>query len=123
MNQPTTYKRKETVLSVGAIPQLLALREAVLGSAGCDVFTTTDPQEAAEKIAGGRCGVLLICYSTPPEWQHKLIDEFRAACPKGRIVAITNHPVPEHRTQVDCLIYGLDGPEFLIDAVLGKKAA
>jgi DNA-binding NtrC family response regulator len=110
------------VLSVGAIPQLLTLREAILVSEGYDVLTTANPEEAAKRIDEGRCGVLLLCYSIGPEWQHKLVERFRASCPKGRVVAITNHPITQPWSEVDRMVYGIDGPECLIDAVRGKAA-
>lgn len=122
MTPPPSRKSRQTVLSVGAIPQLLILREAILASAGFQVFTTSDPREAEKKISEGHWHILLLCYSLEAEWQHKLIQQFRATYPQGRVVAITNHPITERRDEVDRMVYGIDGPEFLIDAVRGKAA-
>jgi hypothetical protein len=37
-------------------------------------------------------------------------------------VAITNHRVVETPKEVDALVYGVEGPEILIDALRGKAA-
>jgi hypothetical protein len=110
------------VLSVGSIPQLLSLRHEILEANGYQVFTTTIPLEAAKRIRAGDCGVLVICYSTPDYWREVLIRDFRGHCPRGGIVEITNHPVTQAPNDVDALVYGLDGPEILIDAIRGKAA-
>ena len=114
--------RQSTVISVGKLPELLSLRAAVLQSAGYAVFTTTDPQEAAARIGKTDCGVLLVCYSLQDEWRERLVQRFRELCPEGRIIAITNRPVAESPKDADELVYGVEGPEILIDAVRGKAA-
>jgi len=111
-----------SVISVGSLSRLLALRAALLHSAGCAVFTTTDPQEAEAAIESGSCRILLICYSVPSEWRERLLRAFRKNSPNGRIIAITDLPVVEPPKDVDELIYGVDGPEVLIDAVRRKAA-
>jgi DNA-binding response OmpR family regulator len=111
-----------TVVSVGTIPELLSLRAAILQSAGYAVFTTTVPQEAIQEIRSGHCGVLLLCYSVSEESRQELIREFRERCASGRIIAITNRPVAETPKQVDELVYGVEGPEILLQAVNGKAA-
>lgn len=118
----THPKYKATVLSVGTIPELLALREAILHSEGYFVFTATRPNDAFEQIRRGECGVLLLCYSVPEKIRPQLIKEFRRRCEHGRIVAITNRPVTETPKEVDALVYGIEGPEILIQAVGGKVA-
>jgi DNA-binding response OmpR family regulator len=111
-----------SVISVGSLSRLLALRAALLHSAGCVVFTTTDPEEAEAAIETGGCGVLLLCYSVPSEWRERLLRVFRKHSPTGRVIAITDMPVVESPKDVDELIYGVDGPEVLIDAVHRKAA-
>jgi hypothetical protein len=49
--------------------------------------------------------------------RYSLITKFREHCPKGRIVAITNQAIVEPPREVDNLVYGIDGPEALIDAI------
>jgi DNA-binding response OmpR family regulator len=115
-----SQNRPRTIISVGELPELLSLRAAVLKSAGYVVFTTTDPQEAASRIGKADCGVLLLCYSISDEWRKQLVGRFRELCPEGRVVAITNRPVAETPKEVDELVYGVEGPEILIDAVRGK---
>jgi CheY-like chemotaxis protein len=109
-----------TVISVGTLPEVLSLREAVLKSVGYTVFTATNPQEAATRIRNGECGVLLLCYSVQDEWRGQLIREFRETCPQGRVVAITNGNMAEVPKEVDELIFGIEGAEALIDAVRGN---
>ena len=113
---------KVAVISVGKFPELLWLRASVLQSAGFAVFTTTDPQEAAARIGKADCGVLLLCYSVSDEWRTQLVQRFREHCPEGRIIAITNRPVAEIPKEEDELVYGVEGPEILIDAIRGKAA-
>jgi hypothetical protein len=113
---------KGTVVSVGANPELLSLRAQVLQSAGYQVFSTTVPQKADFRMGTGDCGVLLLCYSVSVDWRKRLIENFRARCPKGRIVAITNLPLTETPKDVDELVYGIEGPEVLIDALERKVA-
>ena len=86
------------------------------------MFTTTDPQEAQAAIESGSCRVLLICYSLPSVWRQRLLRVFRKHSPTGRVIAITDLPVVEPPKDVDALIYGVDGPEVLIDAVRRKAA-
>jgi hypothetical protein len=114
---------RNRVLSVGFLPSLLSLRHAVLESTGYEVFTTDIPREAAERIRAGDCGVLVICYSTGDSWRRSLILDYREHCPDGRIVAITNHQVGEEAGDVDALVFGLEGPEVLIDVIRGDKKA
>jgi hypothetical protein len=111
----------QIIISVGALPELLALREWVLQSAGYAVLTAS-PKEAASRVRNGECGVLLLCYSVPVEWRNRLVQRFREHCPGGRIIAITNQPVLETPKEVDALIYGVEGPEALLDVIQANEA-
>jgi len=103
------------VLSVGNNPELLWLRDAVLRSAGFDVITSLNLQDGLARIEGEDCGVLLLCYSRRSSRAKRLADSFRANCPQGRIVTIMNEKgEPEF---ADLVIYGVDGPEALIEAI------
>jgi|SRR5581483_2428904 len=104
------------VLSVGEHSELLSLREAVLRSAGFDVFTTHDKKVALNRIKEGHCGVLLMCYSLPDGWREQLVKTFRQHCPQGKVVAISNKAI-EKVPLADEVIYGIEGPEALIDAL------
>ncbi len=119
---PSHPKCGATVISVGAIPELLSLRAAILQSEGYAVFTTTNASEAVEQIRNGHCGVLLLCYSVSDKARQQLIHEFRESCADGRIVAITNRPIAETPKEVDALVYGIEGPEMLIEAISRKAA-
>jgi DNA-binding NtrC family response regulator len=113
---------KRTVISVGTLPEVVSLREAVLKSVGYNVFSTENPDEAISRIRNGDCGVLLLCYSVRDLWRGQLVREFRERCPHGRIVAITNSKIDEVPKEVDELIFGIEGAEALIDAVRGHAA-
>jgi DNA-binding NarL/FixJ family response regulator len=103
------------VLSVGKYPELMWLRHAVLCSAGFDVLTTLDLKEGLTHIERGQCGVLLMCYSLTLLSRKRLAETFRANCPEGRIVTITNEKSePEF---ADVSVYGVEGPEALIAAI------
>ena len=94
----------------------------MLKSAGFDVFTTDNESEALARVSRGDCGVLLVCYSTPLPIKRQLALAFRKQCPEGRIIAVANQPV-EKLEVADSLIFGIDGPEVLIDALRGKSAS
>jgi len=112
---PSTMPSKLKVLSVGDDPELMWLRDAVLRSAGFDVLTIVDTNDGLTRIEQEHCGVLLMCYSLPPLSRKRLAETFRAKCPHGRIVTITNKKgEPEF---ADVVVYGVDGPEALIDAI------
>jgi DNA-binding NarL/FixJ family response regulator len=111
---------KRNVISVGTLPEVVSLREAVLKSVGYTVFSTATPEEALSRIRSGDCGVLLLCYSVRDLWRGQLVREFRQKCPHGRIVAITNTKIDEVPKEVDELVFGIEGAEALIDAVSGE---
>ena len=113
---------KRNVISVGTLPEVVSLREAVLKSVGYEVFSTASPEEALSRIRSGDCGVLLLCYSVRDLWRGQLVREFRLKCPHGRIVAITNSKIDEVPKEVDELVFGIEGAEALIDAVRGNAA-
>jgi hypothetical protein len=117
--QVPTPKRR--VISVGTLPELLFLRQAVLEGAGFQVFTTCDPAHAALKIQNGGGDVLLLCYSISDELRQQLVTKFRNSCPEGRVVALTNAPMPEPPVEADAFVYGIEGAEALIAAVRGEK--
>jgi hypothetical protein len=109
------------VLSVGAHPELLWLRGAVLRNAGFDVLTTLDLKEGLAHIERGHCDVLLMCYSLPFPARKRLAENFRSNCRDGRIVTIINEQgKPEF---ADAVVYGIDGPEALIEVIRTAKAA
>ena len=114
---------KPLVLSVGKLHDLLSLREAILRSAGYQVITCTEYEETIAVIRNGRCGVMLLCYSVPDKWRRSLIRDFRDFCRQGRIIGITNHPVVQPSREMDELVYGIEGPEMLIQAVNRESSA
>ena len=110
------------ILSVGAIPELLSLRAEVLKWSGYDVVTTSDPLEVASQLEDGNCGVLLLCYSVSEASREQLIRNFRQHCPNGRIIVITNERLAHLPKDVDELVFGIEGPEALLDAIEPKAA-
>ncbi len=112
---------KAKVISVGTLPELLSLRQAVLEAAGFQVFTTTNENHALLRIENADCAVLLLCYALDDEIRERLIEKFREKCPRGRIVAVTNSPMSKPPAEADVFLYGVEGAEALIDAVSGNK--
>ena len=84
------------------------------------MFTAFTPAEALVRIEDGDCGVLLICYSLPPDSLRKLAQQYRESCPDGRIVAITNERL-DKPAEADALVYGIEGAEALVAAVCGTS--
>lgn len=105
------------VISIGTELELLKLREAVLESAGFTVHTAHSEEEALEKIRSGDCGTLLLCYSLRVEVRKRLAENLRKFCPKGQVVLITNKPMEGQPVFADKLVYGIEGPEALIQAL------
>ncbi len=112
---------KLRVLSVGTLPELLSLRQAVLEGAGFEVFTTTNDKHALLRIENGGCAVLLLCYSVEDRVREQLIKKFREKCPTGCIVALANSAMSQPPAEADAFVYGVEGAEALIDAVSGNK--
>lgn len=108
------------VLSIGTDAELLRLRDAVLRCAGFEVSSLKNEQDALKTIRTGDCGVLLMCYSLPVAVRKNLSDAFRSHCPGGRIVSIANQQL-ETPYFGDVLVYGIEGPEALIEAIRGTS--
>jgi len=111
-----TLMSSPKVISVGANPELLWLRHAVLECAGFNVLTAIGENDALTKIRKGRCGILLMCYSLTKEARKALSQQYRERCPRGRIIAITNQQL-EHPDYADSFVYGVEGPEILIQTL------
>jgi len=103
------------VLSVGANQELVWLRNFVLQSAGFHVISTTNDTDALASIKQGECGVLLMCYSLVRAIRQELAKAVREFCPCSRIILITNEPL-EKPEFADSFVYGMEGPEALIEA-------
>jgi DNA-binding NtrC family response regulator len=108
----------DKVISVGGNPELLWLRNSVLRTAGFNVLTTADHNDALTQIQHGQCGVLLLCYSLPSPVRQQLAEAVRQFCPGARVVAITNEQM-EKPEFADTFVYGVEGPEALIEAIRG----
>jgi DNA-binding response OmpR family regulator len=109
------------VISVGEDAQLLFLREAVLQRAGFRVLSTAEVDIAISYLESGNCGALLMCYSMPLQERQRLARRFRALCPRGCIIAITNAPQARPPVDADAFIYGIEGAEALIDIIRSHK--
>jgi hypothetical protein len=108
----------QQVISDGANPELLWLRNSVLKGAGFDVATAEKHVDALTTIQRGDCGTRLMCYSLALPIRQLLAEAFRKHCPDGRIIAITNSPI-ERADFADDYVYGVEGPEALIKVVKG----
>src|SRR5436190_11795210 len=107
MDKQPSAQSNLKIVSVGDNPELLWLREAVLRSAGFEVFTTNDEQHALMRIRKGDCGVLLLCHSLEEPRRQLLSDEYRKACPTGRVVVITNTKLSSPPPEADTFVYGV----------------
>jgi DNA-binding response OmpR family regulator len=105
------------ILSVGAYPELLSLRHAVLRSAGFDVISSLDPEDAYTRIQPASLGLMLLCYSLSRSDRQRLAHRFRECCPTGRIVSITNEKPEQSAIFGDVVFYGIEGAEALIETV------
>jgi CheY-like chemotaxis protein len=105
-----------SVISVGANPELVRLRNFVLQEAGFKVISTLDQHDALARIERGECGVLLMCYSLEKSVRQRLADGLRKFCPNSPIILVTNEHLgkPEF---ADTFVYGVEGPEALIEVV------
>jgi DNA-binding response OmpR family regulator len=115
-------QHKSSVISVGTISKLLLLREAILQSSGFVVFSTTRLAEALAAMERNNFDVLLLCYSVRYEWRADLIHKFREYYHAGRVVEITDRPITQLPTDVDQVVYGIEGPDALMDAIRGRAA-
>src|SRR5215469_16887871 len=102
------------VVSVGSGSKLLWLRHAVLESAGFDVFSTQVESEALARIRRGDCTVVILGHSLSSSVRKNLAQATRQSCPRARIIEITNRKT-EKPEFADTFVYGLDGPEVLIE--------
>jgi DNA-binding response OmpR family regulator len=75
-------QRSDLVISVGTLPDLVSLREAVLKKAGFRVVNAFNEAEALAKIYSGDCGVLLLCYSMEDESRNRSQKRFVRSAPK-----------------------------------------
>ena len=112
-----SMRRPQTILSVGAYPELVSLRHAVLRNAGLDVFSTVDPEEAYVRIQPANLGLMLLCYSLAQSVRQRLARRFRGCCPSGRIISIANENVEPSQVYADIVFCGMEGAEALIDTV------
>ncbi len=108
--------QRTTIISVGANPELVRLRNFVLREAGFNVVSTLDEHDALARIERKECGLLLMCYSLPDTVRKKLAEALRSFCPGSRIVAVANKHV-EQPFFGDSFVYGMKGPEALIEAI------
>jgi DNA-binding NtrC family response regulator len=104
------------VLSFGSDAELLWLRDAVLHSAGFRVLTIANEEEAVSSVQHRQWDVLLLCYSSSFAVRQRISEAFRKSSPHGRIIAITNQKL-DRPDFADDFVYGVEGPEVLIDAV------
>lgn len=112
---PPLTSKDLKIIAIGAHPELLWLREAALRNEGFDVLSTLDLKQGIAHIERGHCGVLLLCYSLPLLERKRLAESFRTNCP-GR----ANRHDHERKSEpefADAVVYGVDGPEALIEAI------
>jgi hypothetical protein len=94
---------KTKVISVGTLPELLSLRQAVLEAAGFQVFTTTNEKHALLRIENGDCAVLLLCYSIEEGIREQLTKRFREKWPGRSRRGARKHGADTTSTRVGCV--------------------
>ncbi|HZQ23485.1 MAG TPA: hypothetical protein VFA89_11880 [Terriglobales bacterium] len=109
------------VISVGADQELLRLREWVLTTAGFDVFSTTAPGAARSEFRKRPGSVLLVCHSLAADDAEQLARDFRRTQRHARVIVITNEKLPAKPSYADAFVYGIEGPEALINAIRGSE--
>jgi CheY-like chemotaxis protein len=107
---------RTTIVSVGADPELVSLRNHVLREAGFNVISAMYAHDALARIESGDCGVLLMCYSLPMDVRRKLAEALRHFCPGSPSIVITNEQMNKPKF-ADTFVYGVEGPEALIEVV------
>lgn len=105
------------VISIGSIPELLALREAVLQKAGFEVISRVHTAVARLEFPKGKYDVLLLCHSLARSELEQLMREFHESSPEGRVVVITNERLGFQVGESTRVVFGIDGPETLIEAL------
>jgi DNA-binding NarL/FixJ family response regulator len=105
-----------TIISVGADPELLTLREAVLQKAGFKVVST-DAKHAMLEFRRSNYEVVVLCHSLTETALEELTREFRKSCPKGHVVIITNDKLRFAIGDQTKVVLGIDGPETLVEAI------
>jgi len=105
--------RNCTVISVGANPELLSLREAVLQKAGFKVVSTDDAARAMGEFRSGNYEVMVLCQSLAETVLKELTREFH----ESRVVIVTNERLQFAIGDKTKVVYGIDGPETLVEAI------
>ena len=108
------------ILVVGRDRELQLLRARVLTLAGMDVIAPGSTEEAAAAVWTTELDALVLCYSLPNKDAIFLAELFRQFRPRGCMVAITNHTIPDRRIGADAQIPGTAGPDLIIDTIKQK---
>jgi hypothetical protein len=61
--------------------------------------------------------VVVLCHSLTETVLEKLTREFRESCPQGRVVIITNERLQFAIGDKTKVVYGIDGPETVVEAI------
>lgn len=89
----------------------------MLQKAGLEVISTDDASRALSEFQSGSCDVVVLCHSLTDTVLEQLGREFRESCPEGRIVIITNEELRFSIAENTKVVYGIDGPETLVEAI------
>jgi CheY-like chemotaxis protein len=111
-----TYK----LLSVGPIPELLTLRNAVLRQAGFLVETSSDLNEAVRLFLDEDFDAAILCHSIPERDKARLIRLLKENKPLTPVAALSDGSEASDGVasqNLDLVINNLDGPETLLKQV------
>jgi hypothetical protein len=104
------------VLSLSPDRAVLASREMALRNGGMKVISVMTPIQARFEIEMGRCGILLICYRLLEDAANQLARLFRAYCPDGQIVFVTQLPGDERApAEADITLPESSGPDKIVE--------
>jgi CheY-like chemotaxis protein len=111
--------RMVRVLSCTLNDQLRSTRQTILSLAGCEVINSLSMDDALERMEREHFDVLLLGHSLSGSSMDRLCEAFRARFPQGQVVMVAGSNEPT--CQADRVVFGLEGPEALVKAVLGDQ--
>ena len=108
--------RSHILLSVGAQPELLRLRNAVLRNAGYYVHAETSVYEAMHLCLRSDFDLVILCHTIPEAEKMKLLTAIKTVTPSTPVIIARDS---DTRTQADASVDSLDSPGALLSCVAG----
>ncbi len=108
--------RPYVLLSVGAQPEILRLRNEVLRHAGYHVHAETSVYEAMHWFLRSDFDLAILCHTIPEAEKVKFLTAVKRAAPSTPVIIVRGS---EAGTQADASVHCLDGPDALLNCVAG----